>query len=67
MSRGKNTITRTISPGSVFESAKNVIDDTVSLAQGDQFYVQRGTDTTAVQLPVVEIGLQAFAPITSPS
>ena len=34
----KNRIVRSIKPGSIFESAKNVIDTTISFEQGDLMY-----------------------------
>ena len=40
-------------------------DGGVQLLQGDTFYVQRGTDTTAVQIPYVEYGLASQAVISN--
>jgi hypothetical protein len=40
-------------------------DGGIQLSQGDQFYVQRGTDATAVQLPIIEYGLQAGASVSN--
>lgn len=40
-------------------------DGGVALAQGDIFYVQRGTDATAVQIPCIEISLQPNASISN--
>lgn len=40
-------------------------DGGVSLAQGDLFFVQRGTDATAVQVPCIEYALQPGASISN--
>jgi len=40
-------------------------DGGISLLQGDTFYVQRGTDATAVQIPCVEYGITPFANISN--
>ena len=40
-------------------------DGGVSLAQGDLFYVQRGTDATAVQIPCIEYGVAPLASISN--
>lgn len=37
----------------------------VTMNAGDYFYIQRGTDTTAVQLPVIEYGLSPLANVTA--
>ena len=40
-------------------------DGGVALAQGDLFWVARGTDATAVQLPVIEYGIAALANVSN--
>ena len=40
-------------------------DGGITLAQGDQFYVQRGTDATAVQCVSIEYGIAPLAAITN--
>jgi hypothetical protein len=40
-------------------------DGGVALLQGDQFWVQRGTDATAVQLPYVEYAIDPFANVSN--
>lgn len=41
----KNRITRTVNPGSIFESALNVIGSSTSWNQGDLLYYDGSTDT----------------------
>lgn len=40
-------------------------DGGVGLLQGDLFYMQRGTDATAVQVPVMEYAVDPFASISN--
>jgi hypothetical protein len=40
-------------------------DGGVALAQGDYFYCQRGTDATAVQLPVIEYAIAPNAVVSN--
>lgn len=40
-------------------------DGGISLAQGDLFYIQRGTDATAVQIPCMEYSLQPGASVSN--
>jgi hypothetical protein len=46
-------------------AGSSTADGGIQLLQGDQFYVQRGTDTTAVQYPVVEYSIAANANISN--
>ena len=40
-------------------------DGGISMLQGDTFYIQRGTDATAVQIPYMEYALTPFASISN--
>ncbi len=46
-------------------TGSSTADGGIQLNQGDLFYVQRGTDATAVQVPVVEYAIQALANISN--
>lgn len=46
-------------------AGSSTADGGVALLQGDYFYLQRGTDTTAVQLPVIEVGIDPNASISN--